>query len=56
MSDRGREENFRGTRTEGVAVRATHGRFRNGGAGEMVAQGRSPWPVKNGADEWLSRA
>ena len=53
---------YRGTRTEGVAVRATHGRQRRKWGGRKVeARGRSPRPVfmvvmvqyiRIGDDDW----
>ena len=36
------QEKDRGARTEGIAGKAMHGSFRNGGEGDMVSAGRGP--------------
>jgi hypothetical protein len=58
VRDRGvcrqREEHFRGTRTEGVAVRATHGCLRNLWRGEkMGGAGEKPPAKEKWSRSWL---
>jgi hypothetical protein len=38
------QEKDRGARIEGIAGKAMHGSFRNGGEGDMVSAGRGPGP------------